>query len=154
LGRCLAVFFKHQALVKIETPQTPRVLCVDNSLELLSALEIALRTYGFEAVTASSAREAMARFQAHGGQFYCVLTDHSMPGETGVQLAKQLRLAGYQGRIIVMSADLGPVDLAAYEKLAISGFFRKPFGLPSLLAMLQMPGQTPKITQAPDLTKE
>ncbi len=117
---------------------------MDNSLELISVLQTAFKTYGFEAVAASNAREAMALFHANGGQFFCVLTDHAMPGGTGVHLAQQLRLEGYEGRIIVMSADLGPADLADYEKLAISGFFRKPFGLPALISMLRVPAQLPK----------
>jgi twitching motility two-component system response regulator PilG len=122
----------------MESPQSPRILCVDNSLELLSALKIALKAYGFEPIVASNATEALARFHAHGGRFYCVLTDHTLPGGTGVHLAEQLRLAGYQGRIIVMSADLGPAELAPYKKLAICGFFRKPFGLPALITMLRL----------------
>lgn len=138
--------------MKAPFPQTPRVLCVDDCLELLSALQTTLTAYGFEVIAATNATEALERFHAHGGQFSCVLTDHALPGGTGACLAGQLRLAGYRGRIVVMSAELSPPDLAAYEKAGISGFFRKPSGLPGLLAMLRMPARVPGTE--PDATKE
>jgi CheY-like chemotaxis protein len=127
-----------KAILETEpSPERPlRLLCVDDNLELLTALRIGLSGRGFEVVTATNVAEAFAQFEADQGEFFCVLTDHEMPRQTGADLARQLRSAGYRGRIIVMSASLTRAELSLYQKTSISGFFKKPFSLQMLISML------------------
>jgi two-component system cell cycle sensor histidine kinase/response regulator CckA len=124
--------------VKNDALRKPRVLCVDDNAPLLQTLRLGLTQHGFDVVTATDGVDAFKQFQAHHGDFACVLTDHDMIGGTGSQLSEILRKAGYQGRIVIMSGGLTEGDLGLYQGHAISGFFRKPFNLSALLAILSL----------------
>jgi two-component system, cell cycle sensor histidine kinase and response regulator CckA len=71
-----------------------KVLFVDDEPALLALGEDLLIEAGCQVVCASSARQALELFAQHEQQFDLVVTDESMPGMTGTELAQQLfRLA-------------------------------------------------------------
>jgi DNA-binding response OmpR family regulator len=113
-----------------------RVLYVDDNPEMRRALGRALSFHGFDVTTAADVADAGFFFNAKRGDFDCILTDHHLSDGTGSKLSGRLREIGYKGRIIVLSGLLTEKDLALYEKSSISGFFRKPFELQKLIALL------------------
>jgi methylmalonyl-CoA mutase cobalamin-binding subunit len=54
----------------------------------------------------------------------------------GLEFVRSVRELGFKGRIVVISGNLKPEDLRAYQDHAISGFFHKPFETGLLAAML------------------
>ena len=66
-----------------------RLLVVDDDIQILSALEAALRRKGFDVETASNGFEALRRLDAAPVQ--AVLTDLRMPGMDGLELLHQIR---------------------------------------------------------------
>jgi CheY-like chemotaxis protein len=62
----------------------PRLLIVDDEPRILSALRRCLRREGFEIVTTDSTAEALNELE--GEPFDLILSDHKMPGMTGLQL--------------------------------------------------------------------
>jgi DNA-binding response OmpR family regulator len=120
----------------------PRVLCVDDNAQMLDTLKTGLSLSGFEVITAANGADAAFHFRAHDGDFDCVLTDHHLPDGNGAEWSEILREGGYTGQIVVMSGLMNEKDLALYQKWEISGFFRKPFKLQILVAML-LPSRAP-----------
>jgi CheY-like chemotaxis protein len=84
-----------------------KVLVVDDN-EMLGQLACdILRTEGYHAVSARSAAEALEALENES--FDILVTDSGMPGMTGLDLARAVRLKDPQFPIIVMTA-YAPVD--------------------------------------------
>ena len=69
---------------------TPAILAVDDNPDTLALLRLLLRGEGFEVVTVASGSEALQFMH----QYFLpdlVITDHAMPGMTGLELCKHLR---------------------------------------------------------------
>jgi DNA-binding NtrC family response regulator len=78
----------------------PRLLLVDDEERILTALTRTLRREGYELVTAQTPREALERIEEQS--FDAVLSDHKMPGMTGVELlARVARLQPDAGRLLI-----------------------------------------------------
>jgi CheY-like chemotaxis protein len=100
----------------------PRVLVVDDSPGIRSLAAILLGGSGYEVVLASSADAALAVLGAESVDV--VLTDLDMPGRSGLDLARALRLAGRAMPIVLMTgwevdglrAELAALDVALVRK--------------------------------------
>lgn len=67
-----------------------KILFVDDEKALTALGEDLLTDEGYEVVCASSGRQALDLFEEHDRRFDLVVTDESMPGMTGIELAQQL----------------------------------------------------------------
>ena len=77
-----------------------RVLLVDDEERILASLVRSLRREGYELVTAQTPLEALRLLEEQ--HFDAVLTDHKMPGMTGVELlAKVARLQPSAGKLLI-----------------------------------------------------
>lgn len=103
-------------------PET--ILVVDDEPTILVALAQMLRTMGYRVLTAPDAVRARRVFEDAGGAVDLLLTDVSMPGGSGVELARDLLARSASLRVLVMS---GYLDAASSEALARTGFIDKPF---------------------------
>ncbi len=111
----------------------PRILLVDDDLEICEFLATLLDLEGMEPVMAESGEAALA---AVGGTA-AVLVDVAMPGLDGLELCRRIRGTGYGGPIVVVSARPG-ADLP--RKAADAGadaFVRKPFENAELVARVR-----------------
>jgi CheY-like chemotaxis protein len=79
-----------------------RVLVVDDNEMLCKLACDILRMEGYYAVPARSAAEALEAFERES--FDILVTDSRMPGMTGLELARAVRLKNPQFPIIVMTA--------------------------------------------------
>jgi response regulator RpfG family c-di-GMP phosphodiesterase len=78
----------------------PRLLIVDDEERILGALRRSLRREGYELVTARTPREALEYLERE--RFDAVLSDHKMPGMTGVELLAQVsRLQPHAARLLI-----------------------------------------------------
>ena len=78
--------------------------------------------------------QALASVRAEPDGFDLLITDHSMPGMTGVELVQRLRDASFGGKVLVLSAHLSPENRAAYEALSVDAMVSKPFDVHELRA--------------------
>lgn len=69
--------------------ETPTALIVDDERQMLSIVEFALQTQGFDCVTATSAEAAWAHVEAQ--RFDLVILDLMLPGASGQQLCRRIR---------------------------------------------------------------
>lgn len=97
------------------------ILCVDDERNALILRKLVLQKAGYDVITAGSAREALEI--AASRNIDLVLSDHLMPGTTGVELARQLKSQYPQIPVVLLSgvneipsgADAADVFLSKIE---------------------------------------
>ena len=77
------------------------ILCVDDEENPLILRKLTLEKSGYRVMTARSANEALKILSSH--TIHLVLSDHLMPGLTGAQLAKRIKLQYPQIPIMLLS---------------------------------------------------
>jgi CheY-like chemotaxis protein len=70
-----------------DAARSPLLLIVDDEQQILSALRRTLRREGFEIIAVDSTREALRTLEEHPVDV--ILSDHKMPGMTGLQFLAQ-----------------------------------------------------------------
>lgn len=100
------------------------LLLVDDEPTILAALGQMLRGLGYRVLTAPDAIRARRVFEDARGAVDLLLTDVSMPGGSGVELARDLLERSPTLRVLVMS---GYLDAATSATLPRTGFVDKPF---------------------------
>jgi DNA-binding NtrC family response regulator len=110
----------------------PRVLLVDDEPAVLRAYGRVLASLPVQLKTAASAADALAEVDAHGSDI--VITDHDMPGQSGVWLLQEVRARLPGTKRILMSGR----DIHDIEKHLASGlvhrFLAKPIDPQTLRA--------------------
>lgn len=112
----------------------PRVLHVDDVELVRTFLRRGLMRLGYDVTSAVDVGSALAALEAD--RFGIVITDHDMPGGTGLKLVQALHAAQFPGRILVLSGALSANDRAEYRKLGVDGIAAKPIGLDGLRDLL------------------
>lgn len=114
----------------------PRILIVDDEEIVLVALRETLRLAGYETVTAIDAAKGLEAVKNQ--QFSVILTDHQMPGMTGLEfLAKVKEIQPDATRILITAVlDLRTV-IDAINKGEIYRFIVKPWLREELLATIK-----------------
>ena len=94
------------------------ILCVDDEENQLAVRKLVLESKGYSVLTAVSGQHALALLAEH--QVDLVLSDHLMPGLTGTELARQIKVQMPELPVILISAvNEIPAD-AAYADLFMS----------------------------------
>jgi DNA-binding NtrC family response regulator len=110
-----------------------RILLVEDEDKLRRALELHLRSLGFEVTVAPSAEDALSAIDRSD----LVLSDLRLPGMDGVEFLSRIRLTNSVSPVILMTA-YGTVESAvdAMRKGA-SDFLTKPFSLDHLTSVIE-----------------
>lgn len=114
--------------------EPPLIAVVDDDASLRAALETLLRSLGYRSVGYDSAVSFLASDDA--GTCRCVISDICMPGMTGLELKRQLHVAGGGVPVILITASTRPDVLARAEASGAHGLLTKPFGVRELMARL------------------
>jgi FixJ family two-component response regulator len=116
------------------TADGSRVAVVDDDESVRESLPDLLKEFGFAARTFASAAEFLSSDSV--GQTECLILDIFMPGMTGLDLQRELKLRGQQIPIIFMTAIKNEtVRLQVLEQGAVECLF-KPFSDTALLEAL------------------
>ena len=119
-------------------PATPgsqlTVLVVDDDALVCTGTAAMLEDLGHRVIEASSGSQALAALEAHSRSVGIVITDHAMPGMTGLELARRIREAHPALAIILASgyADIGEDGDGELPRLS------KPFRQDELAAAIQV----------------
>jgi two-component system phosphate regulon response regulator OmpR len=105
----------------------PHILVVDDDTRLRDLLRIYLREQGFAVTVAAHAREARARLALF--QFDLMVLDVMMPGETGIDLARNMRNggAGTDLPILLLTAMAETEDRITGLESGADDYLVKPF---------------------------
>ncbi len=132
-----------------------RILVVDDEVQIRKALDVNLRTWGYDIDLVASGEEALSSAAAHKPDL--VLLDLGLPGIDGLDVIRGLR--GWSDvPIIVLSAREGDPDKVAALDAGADDYVTKPFSISELMARvrasLRRHNPTPEdpIVETPDFT--
>jgi two-component system KDP operon response regulator KdpE len=111
-----------------------RVLVVDDDPRILRALQMKLRSEGYEVDTATSAEEARTAAAAHPPE--AVILDVLLPDGRGTDVCRELR-EWSTASILILSAVGDEAEKIAALDAGADDFVTKPFSVDELLARLR-----------------
>jgi DNA-binding response OmpR family regulator len=126
-----------------------QILVVEDEKAVAHMIAMVLGGPASKVVSARSGWEALIKIGATARPFDVVITDHRMPGMTGLHLVSRLRAKNFGGKILVLSAHLSDEDIHAYEELSVDMMMSKPFDFDELQqAMAVLDKKTSVLAQA------
>ncbi len=108
------------------------ILIVDDEESLRMLMHTALTRKGYRTLTAASGLDAIEIIGDAARAFDLVLLDLNMPGATGVEVLKILRICRPQVKVLVVSGHITPSARAEFELLGQRDFVQKPYRLDDL----------------------
>jgi two-component system cell cycle sensor histidine kinase/response regulator CckA len=112
--------------------QGERVLVVDDEDALCVSLTALLTRLGYEVVSRGQPQAALELFAERPEAFALVLTDLTMPGMTGLELAQQMLQLRPNARIVLMSGFSGTWTRASVRTLGLIDMLVKPLTVAAL----------------------
>ncbi len=115
----------------------PRILVIDDDINILSTLRILFQRESFQVQTAFDGEDGLKKIIVGGLDI--ILSDVDMPKMNGFEVFQKLKMQGLvsQVPIIMMSAGVNPVDRAKYIEEGAEDFITKPFNTIELLARVR-----------------
>ena len=111
-----------------------RILVVDDDRQIQRVMRTSLEAQRYEADQAGSGEEAIERF--HSGRYDLILLDINLPGVTGLEACRKIRLSSDVPIIIMTVRDTEKDKVEALDAGA-DDYVAKPFGMPELLARIR-----------------
>jgi two-component system, cell cycle sensor histidine kinase and response regulator CckA len=111
-----------------------RLLVVDDDPDTVLALDIGLLDYGFLVDAFTNPEEALQKFKSNAESYCLVLLDIKMPALSGIQLARKVKEANPNVKVLVLTAlkvrnnELSNVS----SSTNVDGFIQKPVGIKEL----------------------
>jgi CheY-like chemotaxis protein len=115
-----------------------RILFIDDEEMLAEMGKIMLERLGYEVTVHTGSREALAAFQSQPEQFDAVITDQTMPGLTGVELAGRMLRIRPDIPIILCTGYSNLVNEEQAKALGIKGFIMKPMTKKDIAQLLRV----------------
>jgi len=124
---------------------TSAVLLVEDDPTIGRSLEQALTAEGYRVTLAVDGATARAAFTAESPDL--VLLDLGLPDLDGVELCREMRLAGPRSSIIVLTARREEADIVVGLDAGADDYVTKPFRLAELLARVRAHLRGPMVEQ-------
>ena len=102
------------------------ILYADDMPELRSLMSDVFVREGHAVETAANGDAAIETLKHSASPFDLIITDHNMPGISGLELVRQTRQLPYPGKIVVFSSELSETVKDAYRGLAVDAILTKP----------------------------
>jgi CheY-like chemotaxis protein len=111
---------------------TESLLIVDDEAPLRSLLSTALQEKGYQTTMAGSGLEAIELISDSARKFDAVILDLNMPGASGVDVLKIIRVCRPTLRVMIVSGHLTPETHGELKRLGQQTFVQKPYRLHEL----------------------
>ncbi len=112
-----------------------KILVIDDEPTLRHSLEVALKTSGYDVLTARTGEEGLERFKSDPPDL--ILLDHWLPGINGDEVLRRIKEEDSEIPIIIMTAQ-GSIEIAVNSmKLGAFDFLVKPFELDQVEDLIQ-----------------
>jgi two-component system response regulator RegX3 len=111
-----------------------RILVVEDEESFSDALSYMLRKEGFEVAVAGNGPDGLAEFGRSGADL--VLLDLMLPGLSGVEVCRQLRLSS-DVPVIMLTAKDSEVDKVVGLEIGADDYVTKPFSTRELVARIR-----------------
>lgn len=123
---------------KKPTPKSPgkRILLVDDDIEIIESIKIALQAKGYEILIARDGNQGLAMAERENPSL--VILDMMMPKRSGFLVLEKLRRTQKNPmRVIMITANEGSRHKAYAEMLGVDDYLRKPFAMDRLLESVE-----------------
>jgi DNA-binding NtrC family response regulator len=111
-----------------------KILVIDDEPILRESLEVALKTSGYEVLTARTGEEGLEFLRTENPDL--ILLDHWLPGINGDEVLRRIRVEDPEIPVIVMTAQ-GSIEMAVNSmKMGAFDFLVKPFELDHVEALI------------------
>ena len=135
------------ASVQRRTKLRPRILVVDDDSDLRRLYAEALWRPGYHVDAAEDGAAGWAALRANN--YNLLITEHSLPRLTGIELVRKLRAARMALPVVMAAVRLPVRDLALDPSLQLAAMLPKPFYISQLLETVKAilhPTNTPPST--------
>jgi DNA-binding response OmpR family regulator len=114
-----------------------RVLIADDSETILLLLRTRLEMEGYEVITAADGVEVVEVMQrAAEPKPEILLLDAMMPRKSGIDALRELRAAGIDTPVLIVSAHQDEMDAGAATDVEVSGYITKPIDFDQLFSRI------------------
>ncbi len=114
-----------------------RVLVVDDEVSVAKFLRELFESRGFTVDMVTDSRDALADFQERPNDFDVVITDQTMPGLTGAEMAMVMLQVRPDIPIILCTGFSEQIDETSVSQMGIKRYFLKPVDSFKLLEAAQ-----------------
>jgi CheY-like chemotaxis protein len=111
---------------KLAAGNGERVLYIDDDEAIMQLSTRILERLGYRVAGFTNPEEALAVFNERPQEFDVAVSDLSMPGMSGFDLARELRKARPELPVLMTSGYVRPEDRARAQELGIYDFILKP----------------------------
>ena len=111
----------------------PKILVVDDEIEILSLVEVFLVRKGFEVITAQDGYKGLQAMGELGQEIDVVVLDHRMPYLDGVGVLEKMKDKGFKKPVILLTGSIGK----EVRKLEVDALLLKPVDLEELLEKIK-----------------
>ncbi len=125
---------------------TPRVLVVDDDDGVRYTIVNILEESDLEVDEASSGEEALVKLEANPTGYHLVITDLRMPGIDGLEVLRRIGRKAGAPRVIMITAHGSERAAVEAMKLGAFDYFRKPFEVDELLAVVHRAVESVRLT--------
>ncbi|HEY8809304.1 MAG TPA: response regulator [Solirubrobacterales bacterium] len=112
-----------------------KILVADDSETILLLLRTRLEMEGHEVTTAADGQEVVDNVSASNPPDILLL-DAMMPGKSGIDALRELRAAGIETPVLIVSAHTEGGNGADHADLSIDGYVSKPIDFEALFAKI------------------
>ncbi len=123
--------------IDLEPSGKERILFIDDEELLLDMGKNLLKSLGYRVTVRKSSLEALTTFQNSPESFDIVITDQTMPGMTGSDLARRMLQIRPDIPIILCTGFSNIIDEQSAKKMGIREFVLKPIDFASIAKLIQ-----------------
>jgi len=131
-----APVLRSDSLPTVPVGQGERVLVVDDDAVVCNVAASLLQRIGYKPFPFLEPAEALAAFERAPQDFDLVLTDLTMPGMTGVELAGRILAARPRMPVIIGTGYLRTEAIEHARAVGVNHFAKKPYALEDLAVLL------------------
>jgi len=114
-----------------------KILTVDDEKAIANLTKRVLERHGHEVMTASSAEEGILAFSGDPHAFDLLITDHAMPGMSGLDLIEKVKISRPDLPTVLYSGYHTELSEARAKSLNVDALLWKPLTEEDLLDALQ-----------------
>jgi HD-like signal output (HDOD) protein/DNA-binding response OmpR family regulator len=119
------------------TEDKKTVLVIEDEPIVAELIGVMLKPFGLRVIHCDNQADALLSI----GEVETVVCDVHLDGESGIDIVRAMRAAGFRGRVIMASGDSNRKTVHESIKAGINGFLVKPFSQASLLEKVSSPQQ-------------
>ncbi len=113
------------------------ILVVDDETAITEVVSDLLRSLGYRITVSNDSPAALALFRSHPDDFDLVITDQTMPGLTGLELAREIAAFKPTLPVILCTGFSRDIDAESARKQGIRGFAMKPVAFGEMARLIR-----------------